>query len=170
MAIYVPPTYDRTDDSLIFLAGPIQGALRWQNKAAELIEEIAPELNIASPRYIGEDQKIIGDYYPEEKPHSQIDWETYHLNKAGEKGVVLFWLAKESIHFCNRAFAQASRNELGRWEEKNKNRKSKVVVGIEDGFSGKGYIEYTLSTEYPNIPVLYNLEETCQKSIELCNK
>lgn len=119
MVIYMPPKYDRTDKPLIFLAGPILGAERWQNKAAELLEKLALDINIASPRYIGNDQDIIGDFFPEEKPHSQIDWETYHLNKAGKNGVILFWLAKESEHFCDRAFAQTSRFELSEWKEKH---------------------------------------------------
>lgn len=167
MAIYTPHIYDRTDKGLIFLAGPIKGARRWQNEAAELLNKFNPEVNIASPRYIGADQEIIGDFYPIEKPHGQIDWETYHLNKAGKKGVVLFWLAKESEHYCERAFAQTSRFELGEWKEKHLTQGSKLVVGIEYGFSGKSYIDYRLMNT--DIPVLYNLFELCKKAIELYN-
>ena len=168
MAIYTPPTYDRTEKPLIFLAGPIIGAIRWQNKAAEILAKLAPEINIASPRHIGEDQNVIGDFYPQEKPHAQIDWETYHLNKAGTKGVVLFWLAKGVEHYCNRAFAQTSRFELGEWKEKHLTQNSKLVVGIEDGFSGKGYIEYRLIES--DILIQNSLVETCKKAIELCSQ
>jgi hypothetical protein len=168
MVIYTPPRYDYSNEATIFLAGPIQGAKRWQNDAAELLTKLNPKISIASPRYIGEDQQIIGDYYPEERAHSQIDWETYHLNKAGKNGVVLFWLAKESKHFCNRAFAQTSRFELGEWTTKHLTQNSKLVVGIEYGFSGRDYIEYRLMNT--GIPILHDLSESCIKAVEFCNK
>jgi len=167
MAIYTPPTYDRTKKPLIFLAGPIKEAIRWQNKTAEILAKLAPEINIASPRYIGENQDTIGDFYLQEKPNEQIDWETYHLNKAGKNGVVLFWLAKEAEHYCSRAFAQTSRFELGEWKEKHLTQNSKLVVGIEEGFSGKGYIEYRLIGS--DILIQNSLLDTCIKSIELYN-
>lgn len=168
MTIYVPPKYDYSNEATIFLAGPIQGAKRWQNHAAELLTELNPKINVASPRYIGKYQDIIGDYYPQEKPYSQIDWETYHLNKAGKNGVVLFWLANESEHFCNRAFAQTSRFELGEWATKHLTQNAKLVVGIDKTFSGRGYIEYRLFNT--GIPILQDLDESCMKAVELCKQ
>lgn len=32
--------------------------------------------------------------------NEQVDWETFHLRKAGENGCVLFWLAKEEVQDC----------------------------------------------------------------------
>ena len=37
MSLFLPPNYFRKNDSLLFLAGPIMGAHRWQNVAGLLL-------------------------------------------------------------------------------------------------------------------------------------
>lgn len=65
---------------------------------------------------------------------SQIDWETKHLNLAAKSGIILFWLSNELIHFCNRAFAQTTRFELGEWLAKSsrEQRNSSVHISLEN--------------------------------------
>lgn len=149
---------------MIFLAGPIQGAYKWQDQAIEIIQSKAPELNIASPRRSiskkGDFTRVMFE--------EQVDWETHHLRKAGEKGAVLFWLAKESEHYCERAYAQTSRFELGEWKMRHERDKANLVLGIEYDFSGKHYIERRLSQDCPDVPICSRLEETCKKAIEYC--
>lgn len=49
--ILTPPEFkNQIDGKLVFLAGPIQGALDWQKRAIELLLQDAPDLNIANPR------------------------------------------------------------------------------------------------------------------------
>ena len=77
------------DQSIIFLAGPIQGAPDWQAEAISVFTSLKPDITIASPRR----ETFEGVSYDE-----QVDWETENLRKAGRSGVIMFWLAKEQIH------------------------------------------------------------------------
>jgi hypothetical protein len=64
---------------------------------------------------------------------------------ASETGVILFWLANEETHFCDRAFAQTTRFELGEWLAKSIHAfNNNVVVGIDTKFSGAGYIKHRI--------------------------
>ena len=162
MVLYIPPNYHNSEKPLIFLAGPIQGAPRWQNEAVNFLTK-SEAIDLASPRYIGEKQETIGDWTLNITSQQQIDWETYHLNRAGKNGVILFWLSREDKHYCERAFAQTSRFELGEWKQKHLSEGAKLVVGIDERFSGSGYLEYRLSQQCPNISIVRSLPEACQK-------
>jgi len=162
--LILPPNYlKKIDGPLIFLAGPIQGSYRWQDKAIEIIQDLAPELYIACPR---RDIHLKGDFTPD-MYNEQVDWETYHLRKAGKNGTILFWLAKEAKHNCTRAYAQTSRFELGEWKVRHERDGSNLVVGIEEGFTNSRYIRRRLSQDCPKVPICSTLEETCKKAIEL---
>lgn len=157
-----PLEYLNADGPLIFLAGPIQGGPDWQGQAIEIIHELAPELNIASPRVETDEWKYLFE--------KQVDWESYHLKRAAINGVILFWLAKEIEHDCGRAYAQTTRYELGKWSQK----RARIVVGVEvveakDGFSGAQYIRYILLQDRPDILFFSSLEETCLKAVEFIN-
>ena len=125
MELYLPNRYDTTPFPLIFLGGPIEGAPRWQNPAWNFLSKETRPANVASPRYIGEDEQQAGNWTPNITGEQQIDWEIYHMNKAGfgltesGKGAVLFWLAREKTHNCARAYAQTSRIEVGEWVQKH---------------------------------------------------
>ncbi|MBR9683764.1 hypothetical protein GOV03_04455 [Candidatus Woesearchaeota archaeon] len=161
--VILPPNYlENINGRLIFLAGPIQGAYNWQEQAIETLQTLAPELYVASPRRreIIKKGEFTIDMYNE-----QVDWETYHLRKAGENGAILFWLTKESEHICRRAYAQTSRFELAEWKIRHERDGSNLVVGIEEGFSGAKYIQRRLSQDCPDVPICSTLEETCKTAI-----
>lgn len=99
--------------------------------------------------------------------NKQVDWETKYLEKAGGNGVILFWLAKQAKNIPGRAYAQTTRWELATWKERHKTKGAKLVVGIEEGFSGARYIRKKLMEECPNIPLLTSLEETCKRALAL---
>ena len=164
--LLIAPRYvENIDAPLIFLAGPIQGAYRWQDKAIELIEKQAQELYIASPRRSTERGDFNAEMYNE-----QVDWETYHLRKAGEKGVVMFWLAKEFEHHCSRAYAQTTRFELAEWKMRREYEGAKLVVGIEEGFTGAKYIKRRFPQDCPEVPLCTSLEETCKEAVRLARE
>lgn len=159
--LYLPTTYIPEDDTrqAVFLGGPIQGAANWQSFAIEYIHSARPDILIASPRR---------NYLPEEFDYyKQIDWETYHLQRAGSNGVILFWLAREMVHFCERSYAQTTRVEVSDWKEKHIRDGAKLAVGIEVGFSGERYIRYRFIKDCPDITIVDNLEETCKKALVL---
>lgn len=157
--ILQPPHILSVEGPVVFLAGPIQGAPDWQKQAIHYFKEQAPTIHIASPRR---------DYLDGEFIYAkQVDWETHFLNRAALNGVVLFYLAKEAEHVPGRAYAQTTRFELGEWKAKNQLLQSKLVVGIEDGFTNAKYIKRRLSQDCPSVPICSSLLETCQAAIEL---
>jgi hypothetical protein len=154
---------DNMDAPLIFLAGPIQGAEDWQTKAVEIIESVDDQVYIASPRRKETHQ---GDF-PTEMYNEQVDWETKHLRIAGHVGSILFWLAKEKEHNCERAYAQTTRFELAEWKVHNKLRGSELSLGIEKGFTGSKYIKRRFEQDCSGINIFDNLEDTCKEAVRL---
>src|SRR3989338_3104615 len=160
--IIIPPNYFEVIDApLIFLAGPIQGAERWQDKAIKIIDDKASELYIASPRKAG---TFKGDFN-ESMYNEQVDWETFHLRKAGKNGVVLFWLEKEFEHCCDRAYAQTTRFELAEWKLRQEFNHEKLVLGIEKGFTNERYIRRRMMQDCPDVKIHSTLEETCNDAV-----
>ncbi len=164
--ISAPEYVTKIDAPLIFLAGPIQGAERWQDKAIDIIQNNAPELYIANPRRLL-NAKVQKKDFSTGMYDEQVDWETHYLKHAGSNGVILFWLAKEFEHRCDRAYAQTSRFELAEWKERHVNDKVKLSIGIEEGFTGARYIKRRLMQDCPNVNIYSSLEETCNEAIRL---
>lgn len=155
--VITPPDYPRIRGPVVFLAGPIQGVTPWQEDAILLLRESKHKLTIANPRRSDETWQFQFDI--------QVDWETHYLDRAHREGVILFWLAKETAHSCERAYAQTTRFELGEWLAKYLAKKYKIVLGIEDGFTGARYIRRRLATDrkLKGIPVFDNLDDACDK-------
>lgn len=164
--ILFPPTYGTIEGPLIFLAGPIQGSYQWHDTAISLISRYSPIINIASPRRNIEGVYKKGDFSPD-MYNEQVDWETFHLRRAGKDGVIMFWLAKEFKHRCDRAYAQTSRFELGEWKVRHERDGVLLAVGIEPGFTNQRYIIRRLSQDCPEVPILNSLEETCKTAVDL---
>lgn len=158
------PNYEDMSAPVIFLAGPIQGVHQWQEEAIGIIHGLDPEIIIANPRR--KNIQIKGDFTTD-MYNEQVDWETFHLRKAGENGCVLFWLAKESSHDCSRAYAQTSRFELAEWKARHEFMKANLVVGMEDGFTGSKYIKRRILQDCPEVPICDSLEETCEQAVKL---
>ena len=162
--IIIPPEYlEIIDGPLVFVAGPIQGASRWQDRAASYLLTKDAGLHVASPRRLFDRTTD----YSTVMYHEQVDWETYHLRKAGELGAILFWLIKESEHRCDRAYAETTRFELGEWKMRHEQDGIKLVIGIEKGFTGERYLRRRLMQDCPEILICSTLEETCDQALLL---
>lgn len=163
--VIVPPVIDKKDKSkVIFLAGPIKGAIDWQKKAIEELSKHNSDKNkfkVANPRKIYKEGTFNLD--------KQIAFESYYLKKASETGVILFWLAKEHEHFPERAYAETTRFELSEWLVKQKfNSNIKIALGIEEGFSGSDYIVNRIKSDYDGIKkVCKSFDELIKHAIEL---
>ncbi|MBN2052526.1 hypothetical protein JW756_03410 [Candidatus Woesearchaeota archaeon] len=151
---------------LIFLAGPIQGAERWQDRAIEIIQRNARELYIANPRRPISDKTKKKDF-TQEMYDEQVDWERYYLKKACNNGVILFWMAKEKEHDCKRAYAQTTRQEFGEHKQLHQLLGVRIAVGIEEGYTGARYVRKTLKDDCPEIKIYSTLEDTCNEAIRL---
>ncbi len=149
--IILPPSYPVSRQPVIFLAGPIQGAVDWQSEALRLLS--THPVDVANPRR---------SHFDLSYAHEQIDWETRWLREAGGSGCVLFWLAKEHQHSCDRAFAQTTRFELGEWFARSCLDGRRVVAGIEEGFTGAKYIKHRLTE-----PTHPTLEATVQAALRM---
>lgn len=160
--VIYPPHIKDPQGEVIFLAGPIQGAVNWQEEAIKILSEEDDFIAlIACPRRMEFNELCLA------KHQEQIDWETYYLRKAGRSGVVMFWLAKESTHDCSRSFAQTSRFELGEWKVRREIYGVNLVVGIEPGFSNETYIRHRLGHDCPSVKIYSTLLETCQQTINI---
>ncbi|HEX4611342.1 MAG TPA: nucleoside 2-deoxyribosyltransferase domain-containing protein [Urbifossiella sp.] len=156
--VLLPPTITPVDGALVFLAGPIQGAPDWQAEAIQWFTEHTPTLAVASPRRPDRSREF--DYA------AQVDWETHYLRRAAAWGVILFWLAREAEHISGRAYAQTSRFELAEWKVRHERDGVRLVVGIEDGFSGARYIRHRLARDCPQVPLLSSLPAVCAAAAE----
>lgn len=155
--IILPPDYPNLALPHIFLAGPIQGTWNWQKEAIKILQSSKLVFAIASPRK--EYLNNTFDY------NAQVDWESHYLKKAEKSGVILFWLAKEQEHFPERAYAQTSRFELAEWKVNYQQGNIKLVLGIEEGFSGARYIRRRFEQDCPKIQIQSTLEDTCQEAL-----
>ncbi len=162
MKVLFPPVIETTNTPVIFLAGPIQGALDWQSEAARIIHMIDPTIVIACPRR----EYIDGDFVYEK----QVDWETEYLGRAGKDGLIMFWLAKEHEHNCERAYAQTTRFELAEWKMKHQLQGAKLVVGIEEGFTNARYIRRRFGQDCPEVSICDTLEGTCEMAVKELTK
>lgn len=159
--VIFPPTYCALNGPLIFLAGPIQGAPDWHREAIDLLQEVEC-LHIACPRRETPDGKFSDAVYDD-----QVAWEHHHLEQAGKNGVILFWLAREFEHRCERCYAQTTRFELGEAVTLHRWQGIKMVVGVDPGFSNARYLQRTIARKAPKIPICGTLAETCDAARKL---
>lgn len=144
---YCPP--------ILFLAGPIQQAPKWQNEVIESFkEDYNKNLIICNPRR-NEEVKLT-----EEEYYNQVNWEHTWLNNAE---IILFWFPKKIEINPEREYAQTSRFELGEMSDRLKrDSRLNLVVGVEPGFSGERYIRYTFLKKH-SIIVNSTLIDTCNQ-------
>jgi hypothetical protein len=175
MIIEAPRRVDVTGP-LIFLAGPVQrGADSWHERAIALLTALDARVHIADPRrdpatsaeLWNAREDTAGADFAVGAYNDQQDWETTHLRRAGQTGAVLFWLARERTHNCDRPHAQTTRFEVAEWKERAVHG-ARVVVGIEPGFTGTRYIQRRFAQDCPAVPVCDTLEATCRAAIALC--
>ena len=156
-------------DPVIFLAGPIRGAAKWQTRAVELLTESVflsshwGTIVVANPRrpeFDGNKDFYTGQF------NEQIDWEHQYLELARQRGVAIFWLAEEVDHRCDNPYAKTTRFELAEAAALG----CQLVVGGDPSFPGLDYITYTLGKKYPNATICNSLEECCQVAFTKARK
>lgn len=160
--VLFPPEVGPVDGPVVFLAGPIKGAPDWQGEAIRWFAEHGPGIAVASPRRT--DRTTEFDY------DTQVEWETHHLRRAADRGVILFWLAREVVSVPGRAYAQTTRFELAEWKMRHERDGARLVLGIEDGFSGERYIRHRFDRDCPQVPVVSSLPAACAAATELAGQ
>ncbi|HJX05189.1 MAG TPA: hypothetical protein VJ461_00595 [Candidatus Nanoarchaeia archaeon] len=171
--IILPKIYvEKLDHPLIFLAGPIMNAPKWQYEAIELIISADDEVLIASPtRELKEDLKKylipgIENYF-----HRQREWERHYLDIASQIGAIMFWLPAPAVHTCDVVYGAMTRIELGQWMTNYRHDKSvRFCVGTDGNFPGFRTIVYDLLHDALGKDVKGTLEDTCKEAIRLANQ
>jgi hypothetical protein len=163
------------DGPLIFLAGPIYwGTHDWHERAAAMLHSLDARVHVASPRRDPEASAKLwnrsedagaGRAANDAAYDEQVDWETEHLRRAAAHGCVLFWLAREQVHNCERPHAQTTRFELAEWKERAARDGIALVVGIEDGFTGARYIRRRFALDALCVPICDSLEVPCRAAV-----
>lgn len=155
--------------SLIFLAGPIQNAPKWHNKAISILTEAHPDVCIATPSekaLTREAQEYLARGFVNAKVPKRT-WEWIFLQQASEKGAILFWLAKPTRLTKNKQYGATTRLELGQWMTEYKhNNDLRVCVGIEAGFPEDKPIRYDLKKYARGIHIHDSLEEVCKCALQ----
>lgn len=150
------------DEPIIFLAGPIQGALDWQSEAISIIHTIEPNIVVANPRRQYLDETFDYD--------AQVEWELCLLHEASGYGCIIFWLANEAVHHCQRPFAKTTRVEFGFFMAKHQILGSNIAVGFDVNFSGKDYFTHLIKKYGHGLSIHHSLERTCRAAIEICRQ
>lgn len=145
------------DGPLIYLAGPIQGAVNWQREAVALLADLAPEVPVACPRA----RNFRGG------PEVHLTWERAYAERAAREGVILGWLPRETAHRCGRSYAAQARFELGEWAVRAQRGELRLVIGVERGFTGGPYLTRRFALDYPQVPLCRSLRQACAAAVEL---
>lgn len=172
------------DRPVFFLAGPIRGGGGWQLEAAEYLWKKFPGAVVCDPtwREAFLEHTKDGEAYARVYAHrrhsvgkkdetlypAQAPWESDHMLRAAQKGVLLFWLPKqrEDRPKSEGVYAQDTRVEVGMWIERLKWMKKfqetygelRVLFGgewdmdehgkeTENSFGGLNFITYYLTGE-----------------------
>lgn len=154
-----PPEIVETADNIIFLAGPIQGSADWQAEAIDIIHDIDSSVIVASPRKNYQPGTFIYE--------RQVDWETHYLRKAGQSGVIAFWLAAQTIETPGRSYAQTTRFELAESKMRHEYDGSLLTIGVEEGFGNARYIRRRFEQDAPDVKIVTTLEAMCKHAVEL---
>lgn len=160
--VIAPPNFGPVNGPLVYLAGPIEGAPDWQAEAITQLAALDGSLNVANPR------RALAP--GEELASEQIDWETGYLRRAEEQGTVLFWMAAEREHVPWRAYAQIARAQLFEYKARHELAGARVVLGIEENFSGGTYIRRRFEQETVGVPLFRTLEECCVAAAHLARR
>lgn len=163
-----------TELPVIFLAGPIRNAPKWQEEAIKILLEKNENVFVASPT-----RKV----HPHLMPFMEVDkdeyevfprqraWEQYYLNTASQKGCIIFNLPKEAEvkEFPDKIYAHITMMELGEWIARCKQDKEINLVICTDGnFSEWSTIEFEIKTELPMVPIVNSLEKAIETALKFC--
>lgn len=168
--LILPKSKIDLDNKVIFLAGPITGAPKWQDEAVKYINNMDDKIYIASPRRDMTEQNMSNSVKGDENFNRQLEWERYYLDRAAQNGSILFWLPKSDKHDCNRSYARDTRGELGEWRGRMMYNKSlNIIIGGEEDFDGLDIIKRNFQAVREKFEIYSSLEETCAEAVKQAN-
>lgn len=172
--VILPINEINSNGKSIFLIGPIVGAPNWHNTAIDLIQGLAPEINIVCPNY----HENINTKYWKDSPFRvknflifpdnwpEIEWQERYIKRSLENGCVMAWLPCQIDFSDDYAYSRTTRFEIAEQLHFDGN----LVIGYEKKFQGIDYIKYKFRKHRPRTLFCNTLEETCKESIRLALK
>jgi hypothetical protein len=165
-----------TDLPIVFSAGPIRNAPKWQNDAIRIADQCNRKVFFVSPAWsVDPDQMDLVE--PDREEYKtfvrQRQFEQHYMYNAAERGCVFFWLCQESPNkeFPEKVYAHITMLELGKWIERKKLLpNTHLVIGTDGKFPELSTIEYELSVELPTLPIYRSLEETVQAALAIATQ
>lgn len=132
----IPPNQiTESENPVVFLAGPVQGARNWQARVgADLLSQSLTDITVVSPR--GNPPLYAPTSYWMSEG-LQTPWEKHHLKLARDQGVLAVWMAEQIYETPGRVYAQTSRIEFGRiagWLDYNP--AISFVFGVDPKYKG----------------------------------
>ena len=120
MVLLEPKGYQPVSGApVVFLAGPIHGAPRWQVEAFELIRGRDEDVVVASPRRFRSHEHsrwkataTLGHF------HRQRAWERHYMDLAALQGAILFWLPGPAGSLDGMVYGATTRYEIGLWSSR----------------------------------------------------
>lgn len=162
-----------TNKPVLFLAGPIRNAPKWQEQAIEILLRKNPDIFVAAPlRTVSDHLKsfIEIDQESYETFERQRAWEQHYLYSAARNGCIVFWLPKEDSlkEYADKVYAHITMLELGEWIERVKQDPNiHLVVGTDGQFPEWRTIEFEIKAEIPKTIIYHSLEETIDAALNL---
>lgn len=134
--LYSPQVTNLQDKKVIFLAGPVRCAEKWQEIVCKYFKNKGYSNYImVSPIYIGTNK------FTPEQHDTQIRWEMAHLEAAADSGYIAFFLSDQMEDDIEQSYARTTRFELGEWYGEIKNRNNvEIIIGYDKKFTGLNYI------------------------------
>ena len=180
-------------EHLYFLAGPIRGAIDWQEKAIKMLSEQDPGCYIVCPRRYNQEHELYCYHLSATKVESSTDnalefpnqtmWERHYLAMAAHFGSIIFWIPCEDKDNPRKKedgpYARDTYGELGRWSIRSAHQMNpqseymsvKLVVGAEKDFPGLSVIQKNFDADHgKSFPIYSSLEETINQAIRLASQ
>lgn len=153
----------------IFLAGPILGASDWQSDACAMLREIALDMQLEKLAIFNPRQPQFKDLsdFTDETFYQQVEIEHSHLAVSKNRGVRLFWLCNKTVDIPHRNYALTTLFELGEAiGYAHDICGDLIIVAIEEGFTNKKYLDYTIAKKAPNVILTDSLEDACFQAVK----
>lgn len=160
------------EGSLVYLAGPINGAPRWRDKVIKYFfgfeGDLGGEIVAISPERRLDDS--LNGYVLKNGGRlfiRQWEWERFYAKKIlGSKGVVMFWFPGSAENVDN--YGEKAKEEFGVWIQRYLSQRAfELCVGSDGNFPGWEVIRHYLAVHAPEVSPKTTLIDTCKEALRV---
>lgn len=164
--ILYPKDIIKPNYPVLFLAGPILGAPRWQAEALQYLADKDLPITAAVPiRYVPEGLERFG--YPNITSERQRNWERHYLDLAYGAGAVVFWMPGQIEPVSGKGYGSTTRVELAvTHTRKLLGQDLSFFVGTDGNFQDYRISEFDLLTDCPDTPIYTDMYEMLDATVK----